>query len=202
MTTIDLPDLSDLMSGEEESLSTPPLEIVSMREVAQAAEALTPPKRHRRTKAQIEADEAAEKARKEGTAEGMAQVSTPEHLEAAAHALGYENAAQRDAILDGAKEIVNGIEQEVLPDFGPLTTATEWTAKQLEVQAHLDAPPDASDYQVLVDEIHYLREDIRDLTIEIGKWRLHAEQAQEKAAKVPVPEAAGVTSGPKGLSKS
>jgi hypothetical protein len=79
---------------------------------------------------------------------------TPQHAEAAAHALGYQSAEQRERIISA--------EREDKPN------------------GYAEAPPDAPDMQVLTDEIHLLRDDLRQLASEIRKLALAVDRFREE----------------------
>lgn len=148
---------------------------------------------------------------------------TPEHAEAAAHALGFESAEQRDELTKPKRKRRTKAEMEAAraAETAPQGTVFNFNhmdnltsnaeaARAAEAPTHeeklaeldardaaldegeptpfddvevstvtLEDVPDATDTQVLIDELHYLREDIRENTLEVRKLALALERYVE-----------------------
>lgn len=176
---IDLSDLLDEDVGPVEVLpngTTSPYtpehaeaaaKVLGYDSAAQRDEADPPKKRKRRTKAEMEAARNLEAFKAAAGRQVRAFYVQPS---------GGDDTANIQAALDA----ISGVEQEVLPDF--------------EIDRQQDArdtallsmdEPDATDAQVLVDELHFLREDIRELSNDIRKLTLAVDRAAEARPKEP-----------------
>lgn len=143
---------------------------------------------------------------------------TPEHSEAAAHVLGYDSAAQREQVDPPKKKrgrrskaeieaarAAEATQLELASAAGALDPETDASAAAVLEPTPFDgfpspplkaAPvgefvPEVTDTQVLVDEIHFLREDIRENTAELRKLALAFERRMDVQVAGALPKSSG-----------